>query len=40
MNIERIFFDRLTVLSGKIEEIFGDINITEYINAFDEWKTI
>jgi hypothetical protein len=34
------FFDALAALSANIEELFGDINNTEYINAFDEWKTI
>jgi hypothetical protein len=31
-------FDRPAASIAKVEEILGDIRITEWIKVFDEWK--
>jgi hypothetical protein len=38
MKLERMFFDAPTALLAEVEEIFGDIGITEWVKVFDEWK--
>jgi hypothetical protein len=38
MKLEGMFFDTPAALLAEIEEILGDINITEWVKVFDEWK--
>jgi hypothetical protein len=38
MKLEGMFFDTPARLLAKVEEILGDISITEWIKVFDEWK--
>jgi hypothetical protein len=38
MNLEKMFFNALSVFLAEIEDMFGYINIIEWIDVFDEWK--
>jgi hypothetical protein len=38
MKLEGMFFDTPAALLAEVEEILGDISITEWIKVFDEWK--
>jgi hypothetical protein len=38
MKLEGMFFDTPEAFLAKVEEILGDISITEWIKVFDEWK--
>jgi hypothetical protein len=38
MKLEGMFFDTPAALLAKVEEILGDISITEWVKVFDEWK--
>jgi hypothetical protein len=38
MKLEGMFFDTSAALLAEVEEILGDISITEWAKVFDEWK--
>jgi len=38
MKLEGMFFDTPAALLAEVEEILGDISITEWVKVFDEWK--
>jgi hypothetical protein len=38
MKLERIFFETLAAVLAEVEEMFGDISITEWVKVFDEQK--
>jgi hypothetical protein len=38
MKLEGMFFDTPVVLLATVEEILGDIGITEWAKVFDEWN--
>jgi hypothetical protein len=40
MNLEGLFFDTPAALLAEVQDIFGDISIIEWVNVFDEWKTV
>jgi hypothetical protein len=36
MKLEGMFFDTPAALSAEVEEILGDVSITEWFKVFDE----
>jgi hypothetical protein len=38
MKLEGMFFDAPAILFAEIEEILGNISITEWVKVFAEWK--
>jgi hypothetical protein len=38
MKLEGMFFDKPAARLAEVEEILGDISITEWVKVFNEWK--